>query len=76
MALKELALYTSIKRALVDQINHCRRRSRAGMRGTLPTHQIVGMATAYKLSKQRMHEDLEHITQCQNSFFEKALESG
>ena len=43
-----------------------------GMRsGTLPTHQIVGMATAYKLSKKRMHEDLEHITQCQNSFLKK-----
>jgi len=43
-----------------------------GMRsGTLPTHQIVGMATAYKVSKQRMHEDLEHITQCRNAFLKK-----
>ncbi|HJL80155.1 MAG: cysteine desulfurase family protein [Gammaproteobacteria bacterium] len=43
-----------------------------GMRsGTLPTHQIAGMASAYRVSKQRMHDDLEHIQQCRDAFLKK-----
>ena len=43
-----------------------------GMRsGTLPTHQIAGMATAYDLSKIRMHEDHGHIKQCREAFLKK-----
>ena len=42
-----------------------------GMRsGTLPTHQIAGMAVAYDLSKERMHEDIEHIRLCRDNFLE------
>ena len=43
-----------------------------GMRsGTLPTHQIAGMGIAYRISKQRMTEDLEHIKECRDAFLEK-----
>ena len=36
--------------------------------GTLPTHQIAGMAAAYDLSKERMDEDHKHIKQCRDVF--------
>ena len=34
-----------------------------GMRsGTLPTHQIVGMGEAFRIAKEEMAQDLEHVT--------------
>ena len=40
-----------------------------GMRsGTLPTHQIAGMAKAYDLSKERMDHDHKHIKQLRDIF--------
>ena len=38
-----------------------------GMRsGTLPTHRIAGMGIAYRISKQKMTQDLEHIKECRD----------
>jgi cysteine desulfurase len=40
-----------------------------GMRsGTLPTHQIVGMAKAYKISEERMTKDFDHLSACRTLF--------
>jgi len=36
--------------------------------GTLPTHQIVGMAAAFRLAKKHMNNDLNHITKCRALF--------
>ena len=36
--------------------------------GTLPTHQIVGMAAAFRLAKKHMNNDLKHIKECRALF--------
>jgi len=36
--------------------------------GTLPTHQIVGMAAAFRLAKKHMNNDLHHIRKCRALF--------
>lgn len=36
--------------------------------GTLPTHQIVGMAAAFRLAKKHMDRDLSHIRECRTLF--------
>jgi cysteine desulfurase len=36
--------------------------------GTLPTHQIIGMAAAFRLAKQHMNNDLNHIRKCRALF--------
>ena len=36
--------------------------------GTLPTHQIVGMAAAFRLAKKHMNNDLNHIMKCRALF--------
>ena len=36
--------------------------------GTLPTHQIVGMAAAFRLAKKHMNNDLNHIRECRALF--------
>ena len=36
--------------------------------GTLPTHQIVGMAAAFRLAKKHMTNDLNHIMKCRALF--------
>lgn len=40
-----------------------------GMRsGTLPTHQIVGMGEAFHLAKQEFESNIQHISQCRQTF--------
>ena len=36
--------------------------------GTLPTHQIVGIAAAFRLAKKHMDRDLSHIRECRTLF--------
>jgi cysteine desulfurase len=36
--------------------------------GTLPTHQIVGMATAFKISHEQMSHDYEHCKSLEHAF--------
>ena len=36
--------------------------------GTLATHQIIGMASAYRLAKSSMENDLVHLTECRDHF--------
>ena len=42
-----------------------------GMRpGTLATHQIVGMASAFRLAKSSMQKDHKHLSKCRELFLE------
>ena len=38
--------------------------------GTLATHQIIGMASAYRLAKSSMENDLIHLTECRDLFLQ------
>ena len=38
--------------------------------GTLATHQIIGMASAYRLAKSSMENDLLHLTECRDLFLQ------
>ncbi|WP_286265687.1 IscS subfamily cysteine desulfurase [Thalassotalea atypica] len=41
-----------------------------GMRsGTLATHQIVGMGEAFRIAKEEMQQDLEHVTKMRDRLF-------
>ncbi|HIF19522.1 MAG TPA: cysteine desulfurase [Gammaproteobacteria bacterium] len=43
---------------------------RAMRPGTLATHQIIGMAAAYRLAKANMENDLIHLTKCRDLFLQ------
>ena len=47
---------------------------RAMRPGTLATHQIVGMASAYRLAKATMENDLVHLTECRDLFLQLTSE--
>jgi len=38
--------------------------------GTLATHQIIGMARAYRIAKDKMVDDHDHLTTCRKVFLE------
>ena len=39
--------------------------------GTLATHQIIGMAKAYRIAKDKMADDYDHLTACRKIFLDK-----
>ena len=43
---------------------------RAMRPGTLATHQIIGMAAAYRLAKRSMENDLIHLIECRDLFLQ------
>ena len=38
--------------------------------GTLATHQIIGMASAYRIAKDKMADDHDHLTACRTVFLD------
>ena len=43
---------------------------RARRPGTLATHQIIGMAKAYRIAKDKMTDDHDHLTACRKVFLD------
>ena len=63
------ALYVSRKpRVRIEAQIHGGGHERGMRSGTLPTHQIVGMGEAFRLAKEEMQADRQHVAQLHQRF--------